>query len=171
MNGDVVFVVGAEKRQVRVHSVIARSASKVFDAMLGPHFSEGKKMGESQPAKIHLPEDDSIAMSIIFCVLHGQNDGVPTILGTRQVLEIAITTDKYDMCGAMKFAAKCWLDPVSIADTQGLWHLMTAAYTFGDAERFEDITLRLILDHSGSYLSLLLEDNSIYSEVFVKICC
>jgi len=48
-SGDVVLVIGDEEWRMRVHSLILRTSSRVFDAMLGPSYSEGANLSSAAP--------------------------------------------------------------------------------------------------------------------------
>jgi BTB/POZ domain len=45
-DGDVILVVGPEEKKFQVHSIVLGTASTVFRAMFGPHFSEGQWTSE-----------------------------------------------------------------------------------------------------------------------------
>ena len=57
-SGDVLLVIGSEGKWIQVHSLILRTASTVFNAMLGPHYTEGRDLSSESPKEILLPEDD-----------------------------------------------------------------------------------------------------------------
>ncbi|CAI0652219.1 unnamed protein product [Colletotrichum noveboracense] len=61
-DGDIIMIVGPDKRKFRVHSVMLKSASKVFKAMLSPNFAEGRRLRNNghhgDITKIELPEDN-----------------------------------------------------------------------------------------------------------------
>lgn len=72
-NGDVIFEVGMseEQRRIQVSSALLTMPSTAFVALLGPHFREGRNLGDAQnPATIPLPEDEPEAMSDLFFLLH-----------------------------------------------------------------------------------------------------
>ena len=50
-HGDIILVVGEKETQLRVHSACMRTASKVFDAMFGPHFLEVNYLTETIPER------------------------------------------------------------------------------------------------------------------------
>jgi len=108
-NGNVVLVVGPKAVRLRVHSLLLQSASKVFNAMFGPNWSEGQGLSEESRRSICLEEDDPEALRIICCVIHHRNDVVSLTLPPKQVLQIAIAADKYDLAVALTFAASQWL--------------------------------------------------------------
>lgn len=71
--GDLLLMVGTKSSEVamlRVHSVILKTVSKVFNAMFGPRFREGQAVGGDHPKEIALPEDDAIGMTILCQVMH-----------------------------------------------------------------------------------------------------
>ncbi|OCL09897.1 hypothetical protein AOQ84DRAFT_375415 [Glonium stellatum] len=76
-DGDIILVVGLELRRLRVHALILKNASKVFNAMFGPHFREGQGLGGACSKEIPLPDDDADALKLICSVIHSRNDMVP----------------------------------------------------------------------------------------------
>lgn len=112
-SGDVILVVGAESLRLRVYSQCLRSASKIFDAMLGPNWSEGQRRSEATPTEVALPGDDAHAMRTICCFIHHRNDLEPDLLTAEEILQIAIEVDKYDLRVALKYASSEWLKPSS----------------------------------------------------------
>ena len=153
--GDTILVVGDRKTGLRVHSPCMRNASKVFDAMLGPHFSEGQSSNGSLPKEIHMPDDDARAMTTICKVIHHRNDLLPDVLEPGELPEIAMTADKYDCVLVLKYAMTQWLDfkePVFFLD---LGNLMVAAYISNNTNAFRQITHKLITGTADSYHSLV----------------
>ena len=65
---------------MRVHSVILRTASTVFNALLGPHYNEGGNLSSGAPKDIPLPEDDAVALEIIFNALHYRVEAIQDLL-------------------------------------------------------------------------------------------
>ncbi len=156
-DGDVILIIGADRRRLRVFSLFLKNASNVFKAMLGSHFAEGKSIGGADPAEIPLPEDDAETLSIIFNVLHGKNDIVPESLDGTQILRIAVAADKYDLIIPLRFAIQRWLACSGVSDPKELWLLMVASSWFDNAKGFADITHALIFHYAGSYSELAIE--------------
>jgi hypothetical protein len=52
-DGDVILVVGPERRKLRVHSLILKNVSTAFNAMFGPHFKEVKASVEPARKRFH----------------------------------------------------------------------------------------------------------------------
>jgi BTB/POZ domain len=90
-DGDVILVVGAGMKRLKAYSLVLKSASKVFSAMLGPKFSEGQRLDENESTEIDMPEDDAEAMEIMLNVIHGRNNAVHDGLDASQILRVAIT--------------------------------------------------------------------------------
>ena len=114
--------------RLRVYSQQLRSASKIFSAMFGPDWSEGQRLSKELPKEVALPDDDAKAMRIICCTIHFRNDLVPETLTTKEVLQIAIEIDKYDLMVALRYAIVEWLKPrfgMGIVETG---HLLAAAF-------------------------------------------
>ena len=154
-NGDVVLVVGPQAARLRVHSQCLSSASKVFRAMFGPTWSEGKDLSGDSPKEIPLPEDDPSALYAICCVVHHRNDLLPQEFSPEDVLKIAIEADKYDLFTALKYARTQWLQQRESNDVIEIASLMTAALLFDDMDMFVAHGLALILHYNGSYVRIL----------------
>ena len=153
--GDLILVVGEKKTRLRVHSVCMKIASKVFDAMLGPHFSEGQPSNGNHPKEIPMPDDNATAMATICKVLHHRNDLLPDCLEPSDLPEIALVADKYDCVLALKYAMIQWLnfkEPVAFID---LGSLLIAAYVFDNSDAFRRVTQNLITGTYHSYHSLM----------------
>ncbi|KAI9649487.1 hypothetical protein NHQ30_002063 [Ciborinia camelliae] len=157
-NGDVILVVGPEKKKFRVHSLFLKAASKPFFAMFRPDWKEGHDMlDQNGPAEVSLPEDNATALEIILAIIHHQKNKVPQTLAASDVLEVAVTADKYDFVDALKLAIGNWLHPDE-KEVRDLMRLAAAAYLFRDARAFKKITKALILEHENSYLDLSCEE-------------
>ena len=151
--GDVVLVVGSEKTCLRVHSLCMRTASKAFNAMFGPHFQEGQSSTTANTKDVLMPDDPTAAMTIICKAIHHCNDTLPDVLSPTELLQLAVTADKYD-CVLLKFVVRQWLDyedPLSFGDLGDLGNIAIAAYLFDDSDAFRIFTQRLVLEYTGSY--------------------
>jgi len=153
-DGDVIFVVGDEKRQLRVHSLFLRTVSIVFDAMLGPRYSEGANLSSNVPKIIPLPEDDPEAMEIIFSIIHYRLDTFSDQLGSEAVFRLAIAIDKYDMTRALNIHICSLLNCNNIQDPKSLWQLARASYLLRNDLAFETATLGLLYHYGEPYLRL-----------------
>ncbi|RYP49216.1 hypothetical protein DL768_005033 [Monosporascus sp. mg162] len=158
-DGDIILVVGAGMKRLKVYSLVLKRASKVFSAMLSPRFSEGQRLADNESTEIDMPEDDAEAMEIMLNVIHGCNNAVRDDLDANQILRVAITVDKFDCKVALAFAIKDRLKCANITDSSQLWRLLKAAYWFDNAKSFEEISLALMLHHRGSYLQLWAQED------------
>lgn len=134
-----MLLVGPEKARLRVYSQCLRSASKVFNSMFGPDWDEGRALSSQAPREIPLKEDDASALRTIFCVLHHRNTDVPDpdTLTPKEIVDIAIESDKYDLAVALKYVVPLWLKPRQSPDLLEMGHLMTAALLFENTQLFE----------------------------------
>ncbi|KAK1829729.1 hypothetical protein QBC39DRAFT_383863 [Podospora conica] len=171
---DLVLVVGPDKVRIDVDSHCIRHASHVFSAMFKPPWMENAMLSNPNgPAELALPEDNARAMYHVCCVMHHRNDLIPRKMPAREVLQVAIVADKYDMCTALQYAARGWLAMEYKGDLEGSpekkkslrkeddvfqeaailfsGHLLAAAFLFEETLRFRIIGQRLMFDYWGSY--------------------
>lgn len=153
-DGDVVLIVGPNKKKLRVHSLFLKTASKVLEAKAGPRTSEGQDISKDDAQEVFLPEDDVGAMKTLCAVIHLRSHAASDAFTPSEVLKIAIAADKYDCIVALRDASGHWLKPVENASVEDLKILMAAAYLFDNAQAFKEITAALILNHTDSYLAL-----------------
>jgi len=152
-DGDIILVIGASQARLCVHSCLLKTASRVFKAMFGPHFSEGQKTDPNDSKKeVLLPEDDVSAMMTICAVIHHRNDVIPEELTSTAILQISIVADKYDCIIALTHAIHHWLDHRGTMSIKELTTLMAAAYLFDNAQAFSKITFTMLMEHAASYL-------------------
>ncbi|KAJ0290063.1 hypothetical protein COL940_001168 [Colletotrichum noveboracense] len=111
-DGDIIMIVGPDKRKFRVHSVMLKSASKVFKAMLSPNFAEGRRLRNNghhgDITKIELPEDNDGGMSAIFHLLHHRVEKLPDPMPAAVFYQLGIAADKWGYSDDDKYdMAKC----------------------------------------------------------------
>ncbi|ORY11344.1 hypothetical protein BCR34DRAFT_624859 [Clohesyomyces aquaticus] len=168
-SGDVILVVGPDKRRLQVDSVFLKKASKYFAAMLGPNFSEGQNLGVGEPKEVSMPEDSSDALEIICNNVHLRLDAVPDHLNPIQVFDIATAADKFGCVVSLEHATALWLNPKDLTDILDLRHPMAAAYILDNAQAFSEITLRMMFCHKDSYLPLADESKDLVEFVPSKV--
>jgi hypothetical protein len=127
INSDIILIVGPEKRKLQVNSCVLKNASTVFNAMFGPHFKEGQDFHESSPKEIFLPEDDADALIVICKILHLRNDSIPISPTPSEVLQMAITADKFDCVMRLDVHIDKWLNPGNTQDILELGRLSVAS--------------------------------------------
>jgi hypothetical protein len=131
--------------------------------MFESDWSEGQELSQESPREVLLEEDDADALRTICCVIHHRNNDVPQALAPKEVLQIAIEADKYDLSVAFKYASAQWLKPRGNENMVNMGYLTVAAFLFGDMDTFLAHTLALILHYTGSYLELL--DDEIIGQI------
>jgi hypothetical protein len=151
-DGDVILIVGAENVRLRVYSQCLRSASKTFSAMFGPHWSEDQRLSQGSPIEVSLPEDDADAMRTICYIVHHHSNLVSQHLTAKEILQIAIEVDKYNLKIALKYASVEWLKPRVNAEREEMGHLLAAAFLFDNIDAFMARVITLIFHYNGSYL-------------------
>ncbi|KAB5581150.1 hypothetical protein GE09DRAFT_949341 [Coniochaeta sp. 2T2.1] len=156
-DGDVVLVVGQPQRRLRVYSLIAKSASPVLNAMLGPSFGEGQQLAKTGSTEMPLPEDDADAMETILNVIHCRNDEVKKLLSPGELLRVAIACEKYDCFVPLQFAIQTWLSHMSATKSEDLWAWAMAACLFHEQQAFADTTSAVASNHAGSSIDLTRE--------------
>lgn len=60
---------------------------------------------------MRLPEDNAYALTIVCTVLRLRKNAVLDSPTPNEVLQVAVTEDKYNYTGALKFASDRWLKP------------------------------------------------------------
>jgi hypothetical protein len=168
--GDVIFLAGPEAVRLRIVSTFLQTHSKVFEAMLGPSFSEGQNLSTRKPKEIELPEDDADALWIMFSVMYGRIYGVPDPLDPDMILRVSWMADKYDCGASLKYPLTSWMqDDCSMEDHQR-WQLMAAAYYCNNEKGFAQKTRHFIYDYQGSYLDFAGVRAFLDSVALLKVC-
>jgi hypothetical protein len=170
-DGDVILVVGPDKRKLRVSSCLLAKTSKVFNTMFGPHYSEGQNLGDTStgPKEVQLPEDDADAMEIICSLMHFR--GIPENIETGLILLVAVAADKFDCRIVLQYASVAWLNPEKSKNLTELANLMAASYLLDNPKAFSHITSAMAFNHGGSYLALAEQDMGLDLCILLRICC
>lgn len=143
-NGDIILVVGQDKKRLHVSSHMMRAASETFDVLFGPKFSEGQNLHISHPKEIPLPDDDADAISILCRIVHLQNDSIPATLSPEKCLVLARLVDKYALCRTVYLAADRWLKHEVCESADSLAQMLLAAELMDHDRGFDRITYSLI---------------------------
>lgn len=147
--GDVILVAGQHSVKLRVNSTILRTASQVFEAMLGPNFAEGQELSSTTPKEIKLEEDDAEAMKVICQVLHFKLANVPHAVDPPLFLNISKLVDKYFLQEAFTFYIEKWFSIEDIRKYQyameDLVRLLEIAMLLKLSEGFMAVTRRLVM--------------------------
>ncbi|KAH6843381.1 hypothetical protein B0I37DRAFT_418488 [Chaetomium sp. MPI-CAGE-AT-0009] len=144
-NGDLILDVRnlgrVKSRSFLVSSHVLIMTSPVFAAMLGPKFKEGQQLQHNvtenvaQPPTIALEEDDVDAMDFILSSIHYKADRTSKTLTAREIVEIAVQSDKYDFHSALIPWIRVWCHPdlfpvQSSNDVQDMGYGLLVAYLF-----------------------------------------
>lgn len=169
--GDVIFVVGKDEKEIQIQSEILKLASPVFAAMLGPNFMEGQRLlsADGHPVSIALPDDNAQAFTCICRVLHwcNFNDATPT---PACLLEVALLAEKYDMEKPLRYATDRWIRSHSDSkNTEELWKLVVASHYLGLEKAFEQSSHKLLLLRTESFMPLVRLTPD-YLDAFKLVC-
>ncbi|KAH7635286.1 hypothetical protein B0T09DRAFT_379103 [Sordaria sp. MPI-SDFR-AT-0083] len=139
---DMVLIVGPDKERIPVESSSLKAASRVFAAMLSPPWLE------INCKEVPLPVHDADAMRFIILTLSydNENEFVNRLRTPQEILQIAMTVDKYHLRTALKFvldylfrqAGGDTFRPfvVEVVDREDLIYLCAAAYLLDRCEHF-----------------------------------
>jgi len=154
-DGDLILVVGKSDDMVKfkVHSLCLKLASKVFTAMFGPNWAEGKALSKDNPKEIALPEDDPVAMRKICQILHQQIEALADeVLTVAELAHLALAADKYDVVHLLSRFCSIWMDNIVISTTEDRLICLSAVsyFTPGNTWKwmFELVSLE---DYSFNY--------------------
>ncbi|MCJ1382309.1 hypothetical protein MMC17_005422 [Xylographa soralifera] len=161
--GDVVLELNCSDATTRllVSSKILAMVSPVFAAMFNSQFKEG--LHNTKPGlypAVPLPEDDAIAFEVICNVVHYRHKHVPLDPPLKQLVNIAIIADKYEIREPLYAYSVLWLRS-GMKNHTGKNHiaadwnkLLFAAYVLDTPDEFTSISWEIMLYHVGPYLSL-----------------
>ncbi|KAF2165589.1 hypothetical protein M409DRAFT_55490 [Zasmidium cellare ATCC 36951] len=179
-SGDIIFEVGMgeEQRRIQVSSALLTMFSTAFVAPLGPHFREGRNLGDAQnPATKPLPEDEPEAMSDLFRLLH--HVPVPALATGRdakRIFAFARAADKWccsEILGlqaqGMLLAARLRLKEKFGRYEFHLLQLIAASYLFNQDQLFASLVGMLRLSSKESFLDLCIKmDDATLPEHFYR---
>ncbi|KAH0432378.1 BTB/POZ domain-containing protein [Colletotrichum camelliae] len=173
-NGDVIMVVGPNKKEFRLDSCILTTTPMSFNHLLGPNIVEGCRLiaegrqliANEQPVKIDLPEDDVESMDFIFRTIH---DPFDVFFDPKDFpfFEILVAAQKYFLVFAIKNAFRTILlaaiaeqDTLKGMSGEKLWKFAMASAFVEDAAAFKAATRALAsrvnistLPNSGTSMS------------------
>lgn len=149
--GDVVLVVKDDflpTAKFRVSSCILAMASTHFERLFNGQFAEGERMRSRAPGEvIEIGLFNSpLAMKHLLKLLHHTDprDDAETLLTTSEMLDLAITVDKYDCIEALRLPIDALLAKYVGNEDLNLEHLTTAAFMVDQPEHFRYFTKQLI---------------------------
>ncbi|KAI9654618.1 MAG: hypothetical protein M1829_000904 [Trizodia sp. TS-e1964] len=133
-----------QKLHVRASSKHLKLASPVFRAMFRAEFREGAMVDSGASPNISLLDDDSIALLIILCVIHGHTKILPHQINLSLLAQIAVLADKYNLESYLSFFANLWIEqlksnmPTSLTTKAFKW--LTISWVFKRPSEFEIVT-------------------------------
>ncbi|KAJ9605306.1 hypothetical protein H2200_009963 [Cladophialophora chaetospira] len=142
----------SEEVEVLVSSRHLALASPVFRVMFDGDFLEKITLGQSEPKRIPLPEDNYEAMIVLLRIIHGQNSKVPRSIDPKSLIEIATLVDKYELLDACQMHVDVWMN-TSCLDHVRAWRELAdwiyITWIFQKGNQFQELTRRAIweMDH------------------------
>ncbi|KAH6990208.1 hypothetical protein EDB80DRAFT_689786 [Ilyonectria destructans] len=155
-DGDVILIVGEERKKIWVYSNFLRAISPRFKEMLQGYPGPGYDGGEDSRYSCLklLPDDDALAMTQLLRALSRGGTGTGN-LKPREIKNIGALVEKYDMASRLIFMGSYWLRDREMEDTDDYWCLLTAAYHFQLHEPFTRLSNKLIEHYHWRDPSLL----------------
>ncbi|KAI8286186.1 hypothetical protein K4K56_008956 [Colletotrichum sp. SAR 10_98] len=143
--GDLTLKVGGDESAYEfvVCSRTLGRSSPVFQAMLFNGFTESKP-ADGAAWNIQLPDDDPSPIFLILSIIHGHFQHVTRTLREKQLYEVLVVTEKYDMTKILNPLASTWrvaaigLKEVAFLETP------TPDYQFSVEELSKDIRAMII---------------------------
>jgi len=150
--GDVIFEVGTNdlRAHLLVSSKVLSLASPVFTAMFKRGFQEGENLYSGTLRPVHLPDDDSEAVTILCNILHLRHRQIPRVITLDTLTNMAVICDKYDCKDAVTSWSIIWLQSwVGSTGTDEMEKLLFIAYGLNIPDMFTKISHSLLTLHAG----------------------
>ncbi|KAI0431611.1 hypothetical protein F5Y09DRAFT_184574 [Xylaria sp. FL1042] len=147
--------------------VCSRTLARVspfWDKMLYGEFIESKKpppQDDSLEWTVKLPEDNPTAMGLLLRIIHSRFDVVPgyeDLLYVRDLYDICVIADKYDMAHVLQPRARGWLRSTLYSTEligkslreQYCHERLWISWVLGDKPKFEKTAKRMLLTSCAS---------------------
>lgn len=148
-DGDLTMRVKGGK--LKVSRKVLSISSPVFQAMLGAksQFKEStdKEFERDGTQTVSFEDDNFQTMAMIARIMHLQNDQVPDKLTFKQLYQVAILCDKYDLKRCLGCWPKTWADPyLNSYALEGYEGWLFMSTVFGYDGLFKEVTRHLILN-------------------------
>lgn len=152
--GDLTLVIGKEKVRLRVHSAVMRDGSPVFDEWLGCTPGWGPMILKENPRELSLEDDDPEAIRLLCSILHCTITASPP--APTSILRLAEAALRYDSVSKVSLTVRVWYNKLASSqeEVDELWPLLLAADILHLDDFFADVSLQLLLKHSGSFQNL-----------------
>lgn len=166
-DGDLILVVGPERRRLHVYSLLLKMSSHPLAAII----NAASSAEDGQKPEICLLHDDAEAFEA-FCMHFHMPNSLHPLMTAKLLGETAILAEKYECTDRFIYAADAWLEALKttclLQDTQIVWTLTTAALLFGRAKWFKLYSSRLV-GRCGSYLGYAKRCHD--SNLGIKLAC
>ena len=141
--------------KLMVSRKILTLSSPVFRAMLGAEcqFKEAadKEFERDGTQAVSFEDDDFQTMAMIARIMHLQSDKVPDKLTFKQLYQVAILCDKYDLKRCLGYWPKIWATPyLNSYGIEGYEGWLFMSTVFGYDGLFKEVTRHLILNSKVS---------------------
>ncbi|KAK1584932.1 uncharacterized protein LY79DRAFT_279731 [Colletotrichum navitas] len=154
-DGDLTIRVGPSLNPFRVDSKTVSRSSLVLKRMLFGGFAESRPSDGSDWV-VDLPDDDCASMEILFGIIHGAFEKVPTELSLWNLYDLLAHTEKYDATRLLRPWAKAWLRNPSVVGQTEEPELLCVAWELGDSALFKQmlhkITNECLIDNDGNVI-------------------
>lgn len=142
LSGDLLIVNQADRQKTfRVSSFAMCLASPVWRAMLSR--SGGFKEAHPKDGEVSFPEDGPDAMFIVLSAVHHQFQNIPKTLASRNLLNVGIVCDKYDVSKLMSpWFRSNWLKSSGFR----FGNSILTTWMFKDLESFKKIVSNMVRD-------------------------
>ena len=152
-DGDLIMRLKGGK--LKVSRKVLSISSPVFRAMLGAEcpFKEAtdKAIERDGTQAVSFEDDDFQTMAIIVRIMHLQSDQVPEKLTFKQLYQVAILCDKYDLKRCLGYWPKIWATPyLNSYAIEGFEGWLFMSIVFGYDGLFKEVTRHLILNSKVS---------------------
>ena len=153
--GDVGLIIGGLDKQTEhiVNSAVLRLSSRIFDALLGGHFTEARAFASripgTDPFRIELPDDDVEAVGVHLKMLHPVP--VPDGMFEPELQALAVMVDKYQCQAACVVYAPAGMKTLlyRFGFNLGLANFVGLAIAFRSHEVFALATMGVALTSAG----------------------
>lgn len=159
-DGDVILCTGSGDSAQRflVSSFFLKNASAVFTAMFSDEYAEGKKLSTSPSAPVEVElEDDGKTLRVMLLLLHMRHGSLPGTVTIKDLLSLAVLSDKYDCADAIRLVTGLWF--VNLRSSESSFaekgQLLEAAYLFKNAEEFRYRSKQLVAGHIEPLATLM----------------
>ncbi|TDZ29197.1 hypothetical protein C8034_v002968 [Colletotrichum sidae] len=162
--GDLILSVGEPENEVEDFVVCSRTVargSKVFNTMLFGGFAESTASAAASDGSwtVKLPDDHTAPFFVILSILHGNYELVPRTLEEKELYEVLVVTEKYDMTHILRPWAQRWFRRLTVNGSpqfEDKQRLMWIAWELGHEGMFckiaQDLMLSSCIDNAGQLL-------------------